>query len=144
MQYTLYQVARQLCICLYWVKFNEDRTVYFDKVVDLQSKVKKAINGELNRPMNAEDELSMSSESQDSDSDIEEADGVNKLAEFLLDYYRGLTPHIFDKNQNKILKRCDRKLNGVSADKFFNRLSFALENVDEFVIFKKFLVTSLN
>ena len=27
----LYQVTRQLCLCLYWLKFGEDRQVYFTR-----------------------------------------------------------------------------------------------------------------
>jgi len=116
-------------------------------VTDLQSKVRKAINGELNRPRHTEGAdggLSVSSGSDDSSSDSDEGDGISKLTEFLLDYYRGLTPHVFKSHSYEILKKSDRRLNGVPADRFFSRLSFALENVDEFVIFKKFLVTSLN
>ena len=37
-----------------------------------------------------------------------------------------------------------RIIGGVSAHKMFTRLNHALENVDEFVNFKKFLVTALN
>lgn len=85
---------------------------------------------------------SESGEATDSDSDQE--DGLNQLKQFLLDYYRGLTPHVFNSKTNRILDRCDKTLSGISTEKFFERLSYALENVDEFVIFKKFLVTSLH
>ena len=77
MNYTLYQVARQLCICLYWIKFNEDRTIYFDRVADLSSKIKKTVDKDINRSNTPMSEDSESGEYSDSDSDQEE--GLNQL-----------------------------------------------------------------
>jgi len=98
--YTLYQVARQLCICLYWIKFNEDRTIYFDRVADLYSKIKRTADQEMNRAR-AGTPLSEESESdEESDSDSDQEEGLNQLTQFLLEYYRGLTPHVFDKQSH--------------------------------------------
>lgn len=36
------------------------------------------------------------------------------------------------------------KINGTPSGKFFERLAYQLENIDEFVNFKKFFVTSLD
>ena len=122
-------MARQLCICLYWTKFNEDRVIYFDKVPDLRTKLNKSVT----RNHHDSDE--------DSESESDEEEGFNQLTHFLLEYYRGLTPHIFDPKTCRILDRSTQMLSGISSDRFFGRLSYSLENIDEFVIFKKFLVT---
>ena len=86
------------------------------------------------------------SESEESDSDdSEDGNGLSSLTDFLLDFYKGLTPQIFTEDKVTGILDCERKtIGGTSSEKLFSRLAYALDNVDEFVNFKKFFVTALN
>ena len=135
--FALHQVARQLCIALYWQKFNEDRKVYFDKVPDLQSRIARVLSG-------AKQTLSEGGAESDSSSSDSEDDGVSGLADFLLSQYNDMTPQVFDPTSCKIVAKSRQVVNGVCNEKRFSELSCSLDNVDEFVFFKKFFVTALN
>ena len=80
-----------------------------------------------------------------SDSDTGESEDGEELAsltDFLLGFYKGLTPQVF--NKDGLVAPESRCIGKVDAAKFFERLTHQLESVDEYVNFKKFFVTALN
>ena len=93
-------MARQLCICLYWLKFEEDRQVYFNKVDNLATKISKSApnkaggvkSDDEHKVSDSEDKNGGDSDSDDSGSESEEGDGISALSNFLIDFYKELTP----------------------------------------------------
>ena len=90
---TLHRVAKQICIALYWLKFHEDRSVYFNRD-DINDRIKKLMSKAKQDPLKKDrDGESSSNEETESDSDSDD-DGrdLNSITDFLLDLYKGLTP----------------------------------------------------
>ena len=55
-----------------------------------------------------------------------------------------MTPQIFDQQTSNIVAEKTTTINGTPSHKFYERLAYQLDNIDEFVNFKKFFVTSLD
>ena len=55
-----------------------------------------------------------------------------------------MTPQVFDQQASCLVAEQTTSINGTSSHKFFERLAYQLDNIDEFVNFKKFFVTSLD
>ena len=138
---TILQVAKQLCLSLYWLKYSEDCKLYF-KRNDIKYRVHKAINSRVSSGQSA---LSSGEEDDESSSDSDDSgEDLGSLTDFLLDTYKNITPQIFDVQKNDLVEGQKVVICGTPADKYYSRLSYQLDIHDEFADFKKFFVTALD
>ena len=121
---TLHEIAKKLCLALYWLKFNEDRKVYFNRE-DMSSRIARALKkGEASKSAELVSDSEDSNESSDSD---DSDDDLGSLTDFLLDFYKGLTPQIFDKKTHNLIDRHSKLVCGTPADKFYSRMVCSLD-----------------